>query len=242
MELLISLKKVSQVLVLVVLCLTLANIIGQFTKYILGHGYLLGFVQLFDLGTDSFIPTWYASTTLLLCSILLAMITYVKRREADRFALHWGILSLIFLFLSIDEVALIHETIGDTIKRKLSANLYGFFYYTWVIPGAAFILIFAAAYLKFLIYLPAKTRQLFIFAGLIYIGGALGLEMVNARHDELYGNNNLTYKLMTTAEEFFEMIGIVIFIHALMSYMVSQVEKVVISITPTTKPLSLAVE
>jgi hypothetical protein len=64
--------------------------------------------------------------------------------------------------------------------------------------------------------------RLFILAGTIYVGGALGMEMVNARYADLYGFKNLTYQLMTAVEEFLEMSGIAIFIYALMSYVATQ--------------------
>jgi hypothetical protein len=226
----ISPRTFCQILVIAVLCLTLAGSALQFFKYILGHDYVLGLLPLFDLGADISIPSWYASATLLLCSILLAIIFHVKRRDKDQFSLHWGVLSLIFLYLSVDEAARIHETIGDTLRLKFTGTTHGLVHFTWVIYGAAFVLVVGASYIKFLAHLPVKVRRLFIFAGFIYVGGALGMDMVNGRYADLYGSQNFTYEMMTVAEECLEMTGIVIFIYALMSYMVSQVRAVTVRI------------
>jgi hypothetical protein len=214
-------RKFGQVLVIAVLSLALIGSAVQFSTYILGHSYLLGLVPLFDLGTDSSVPTWYASITLLICSLLLAIISMAKREDNDPFTLHWEALSFIFLYLSIDEVARIHEVIGDTLW-KFTGPTHGLLYFTWVIYGLAFILILIPAYINFLRHLPIKTMRLFILAGTIYVGGALGMEMVNARYADLYGFKNLTYQLMTAVEEFLEMSGIAIFIYALMSYVATQ--------------------
>ncbi len=73
----ISPRRVTKILILAVLCLTIASVMSIFVEYIVGHEYIKGtetFVELFDVDTEGNIPTWYASSTLLLCSFLLATI------------------------------------------------------------------------------------------------------------------------------------------------------------------------
>ena len=60
---------------------------------------------------------------------------------------------------------------------------------------------------------------LFLLAGGLYIGGALGMEMIGGYYTDFYGKNNLTYALITCLEEVLEMTGIVVFIHGLLDYM-----------------------
>ena len=164
------------------------------------------------------------------------LIFIAKRRNEDPFALHWAVLSLIFLYLSIDEGAHIHETIGTTLSLRFTGITHGFLRYTWVIYGIGLVVIVASYYLKFLAHLPHKTMRLFILAGLIYVGGALGMEMVNGRYAELYGSQNFSYQMMTVTEEFLEMAGIVTFIYALMSYMGSEIRAVSINIEGKDSP------
>jgi hypothetical protein len=226
----ISPGRLCQVLAIATVCLTVLGSAVQVFKYSLGHDYLLGLRPLFDLSSDISVPSWYASVTLLLCALLLAIIFKAKRRDKDRFALHWGVISLIFLYLSIDEAARVHETIGATLRLKFTGSTHGLLHYTWVIYGAAFVVVVAAFYIEFLAHLPAKTRQLFILAGFIYVSGALGMDMVNGRYADFHGSQNLTYQAMTVVEEFLEMTGIIIFVYAIMSYMVSQVRAVTLCI------------
>lgn len=227
----ISPRRVTQVLVVVVLGLTLASIIGQFIEYFVGHDQLLGtetFVRLFNVDEEQNVPTWYSSSALLLCSILLMIIALAKKKAGDRYALHWSVLSPIFLFLSLDEAALIHEIRFAPVRDALNAG--GFTHFTWVIPGAALVFIFVLAYLRFFFDLPAKTRILFLVAGTLLVGGAIGVEMIQGRHADLYGMRNMTYAVLTTIEELCEMLGVVVFIYALMSYLSSHMREVQVRI------------
>lgn len=224
LTLFISPRKIALVLTLVVICLSLASLAGQFSSHILGYPRLFGLVRLFNVGLDTNIPTWYSSSALLLCSLLLAVIARAKQLARARYALQWKVLSAIFLYISIDEVAMIHENID--IMFGLSTNTSGFLHYGWVIFGIPLTLIFVLSYLKFLAHLPRKTRLLFFVAGAIFVSGGLGAEMFAARQDELYGMENMTYATITAVEEFCEMFGVVVFIYALLSYMNSNLKEV----------------
>ena len=224
MTLTISPRRVARVLTFIVLCLTFASIAAQFSMYRLGYDDPLEILWLFDVDSESNIPTWYASSTLLLCSILLASIAYAKKIDSDRYFLHWGVLSIIFLYLSMDEAASIHEIADDPLRSALNAS--GFLYFTWVVLGAAFVLIFVLVYLRFLADLPVRTRHLLLVAGMLYVGGAIGMELVGGRYADLYGMQNFVYALIATVEEFLEMAGVVVFIFALLSYMSSHLKDV----------------
>ena len=81
MELIVSPKKTIKILTLIVICLTIASIAGQFYKYVWGHERYL--VKLFNLDEEWNIPTFYASFMLLFCSILLAIIAFFKNLCGD---------------------------------------------------------------------------------------------------------------------------------------------------------------
>ena len=224
-KLTISPTRTTQVLTLAVLCLTLASVAGQFSKYylddFLGRG---TFIALFSIDREHNIPSWYASSTLLLCAVLLATIGLAKKQDGARYVLHWIALSIIFLYVSVDEGAEIHELLTSPLRSAL--NVSGFLHSAWVIPGAAFVLILALAYLRFLRDLPANTWRLFLLAGCLFVGGALGMELISGRYADSYGLENMTYAMLATVEEFFEMLGVVVFLYALMSYVSSQVGEV----------------
>jgi len=184
------------------------------------------FVKLFDLNKEGNIPTFYQASTLLLCSALLAIIAFAKKKEDAPYRLHWKALSIIFLFLSLDEAARLHERTIEPLQSALNAS--GFLHYAWIILGAVFVLIFVLAYLRFLADLPRKSRNLFLVAGAISVGGALGMESISGYHKSFYVgqymllsclcNYHANHVMISTVEELLEMLGIVVFIYALMSY------------------------
>lgn len=221
-ELSVSVARTSQALVIAVLFLTFAGATVQFFKYALKYDYLLGLFDIFNLNSETGVGSWFAAVALLLCSALLALIFSAKRRERDKFVYHWGMLALVFLYLSIDEGSRIHETIGNTLALKVTGVTSGWLHYTWVIYGAALVLVVGLSYLRFLAHLSTKMKRLFFLAGLLYVGGALGMEVLCAKYYSLHGSQNLTYQMMAVVEECLEMTGITVFIYALLIYIASE--------------------
>lgn len=223
----VSPRRVFRVLLGIVLGLCLANLAAQFARYFLGRGALWGFTRVVDLDYENTIPAWYSSVALLLCSVLLAMIAAVKRQQRDRFKNHWAGLSAIFLLLSIDEAASLHELLIEPVRNSLKTD--GYFYFAWVIPGLAFVFLVTVLYWKFLASLPVKTRNLVILSGVIFIGGAIGVEMLggnylqenaaNISYENFAGWRGMGVALILTLEEALEMIGVAIFVYALLDYM-----------------------
>lgn len=219
----ISPKKITHVLALIVVGLSLASLAGQYYTHFLGDDtFWLKVAEKLDVNReDNSLPTWYQTVSLFSCFLLLAVIAAAARAGADRYTRHWVILALVFLYLSADEFLVIHERV-DALRSVFPTR--GAFYYTWVIPAAFFVLLFALAYLKFLFHLPDRTRSLFIAAGALYVGGALGMEMVtgsfiDSHADILAAEETFTFAVLNAIEEFLEMTGIVVFVNGLLSYL-----------------------
>src|SRR5215211_4711933 len=249
MELTIYVKKIVRAMIIAVLLITLASFVARVAMYMWGvEGYLQP-LRIFDVGEERSIPTWFESMQFMLCSILLAVVTVAKRQRNDRYSLHWGVLSIILLLLSLDEVASIHEAIGQQSERLLH-NTTGFtpsgaISFFWVVPGTIFVVIVLLAYVRFLAHLPQSTRRLFLFAGVLFVLGALGLEMLTAKVSSssegianffemelgLSGHiGNAIPKIMiglqTCFEEMFEMLGLTAFVYALLAYIRSYIEDI----------------
>lgn len=218
-DVVLSSGRVTVALTVVVTALLVASLCGQVSAYFLGHGTLYGVVPLVNVGIEANLPTWYSSLALLFCSALLALIAVRIQKVAGPFWRHWAGLAAIFLMLAADEAAAIHELLNQPLERFVQPS--GLLLYPWVVAGAAFALIVGVAYLRFMLALPGRTRHQFLFAAAIYLGGALAMEMAGARHAWLHGKKNFSYELYRTAEEGLEMVGIVVFIHALLAYLSS---------------------
>jgi hypothetical protein len=102
---------------------------------------------------------------------------------------------------------------------------YGFFAFAWVVPGIMLVIVLALFFLRFLFSLPLKTRLRFLFAATIYLGGAIGMEMVGGRYFEVHGAT-LMYSMLSTIEEGMEMAGAIFFIRALLLYIADYYEEV----------------
>src|SRR5215218_7552232 len=185
MVLAIYTKTIVRIMVIAVLLITLAGLAARFAMYMWGQEVFLQSLRIFDVGEERSIPTWFESIQFLLCSILLAVIAATKKQRNDRYILHWSVLSIILLLLSLDEVASIHEAIGQQSERLLHSvtgfTPSGAIKFFWVVPGAIFVFIVLVAYLRFLADLPRTTRRMFLFAGALFVLGALGLEMLSAQ-------------------------------------------------------------
>ena len=141
-------------------------------------------------------------------------------------------LSLIFLFLGIDEQISIHELISKPTREILGTS--ELLYHAWVIPYGVLLLAFIMGYSRFLLTLPRQTAKMFLFSGTIFVSGAMGFEMIGGWHVEIYGPDNALYSIYYTCEELLEMLGIAWFIHAILWYDVDHLGGIHINITGNT--------
>jgi hypothetical protein len=224
-------KAVFNKLLIIIYFLLIANLIGIIFKFYFYHDYVYGLVPLFNFDTEQSIPTLYSSFTLLLSSGLLFIIAFLHKRDSSYLA--WVGLAVIMLLISIDETASIHEKLSIPIRDTF--NVYGLLYYAWIIPYSVFLIILMALYFRFFMRLPEKVRFLLALSLLTFVSGAIGFESIGGLMHEFYGNNTLIYSLLYTCEEFLEMLGVAIFIYALLIYIVLQFGEVSIAIKSTDK-------
>ncbi len=229
MTLTIRPSKVVKYLAIVVLLLIVANIAGVISTFILGHSHVFGLVALFDLDGERNIPTYYSSLTLFFCCALAAVIGLARREEGETDSVYWLVLAGLFLFMSVDELASLHEKLIPPMRSLFHAS--GIFYFAWVIPYAALAIGVGVAYLRFLFRLPPAIRNLLIIGGIIYLDGALGMEMLGGLYRSMNGDQkDLTYAIMTTVEESLEMVGVLVFIHALFQFITNELSDLAIAV------------
>ena len=208
--------------------LLLAHIIFQACRFGLGDDRFFGLVFMFSVGADGNIPTYYSAFALLFCSGLLAFTGYLTRTTDQPAVSYWAGLAVIFLFLSADEMLMLHERLMEPVRGLLDTS--GAFHYAWVIPYGIAVLVIGTAYIRFVLNLPRRTMIGFIVAGTIFVTGALGFEMLGGIIFEQRGDQNILYILVQTIEEALEMIGIVIFIYAITDYIVGEFGSVTVNL------------
>jgi len=209
-------KKAATYLGTIIAFLIAAYIAGYISRCFLGHDYVFGLVPLFDLDVEGNIPSLFSSVSILLCSGLLYIIGTAHMKDNNKESYYWKGLAAIFLFLALDEGAAIHERLVGPMKEIMKGT--GYPYFTWVIPYLIFSTGIGLIYMRFLLNLPNKYRLLIIISGIIYIIGALGFEPITPYYYEVYHKKDIIFSTIIMVEESFEMIGILLFIYTLLSY------------------------
>ena len=150
---------------------------------------------------------------------MTAGVAKFKHVREDRFRYHWIILSLLMICASVDEAASIHEISVEPIRQLLGASGTGSLYFAWVVPGIAFVAAAGILFARFLIHLPSAIRNQMLLAAGIFLAGAIGVEMLGAEHFELWGRQNQTFSLYCAAEESLELLGVLVYIRAVLAYL-----------------------
>jgi hypothetical protein len=206
-------------------CLLVLASIGT-TAYMTWRGHLYHPVALFYLDEEKNIPTFFSSCLLLFAALLLFIITLLEKSRSAARIVYWKILSIAFLLMAIDEFASLHETMMLPIRNFLGNGKLGIFYFSWVIPAILIIILFTFLFWKFLFCLHPKTRHTFLLAATIYLGGCIGFEMIGGYYTEAHGHLNWIYGTIATIEESLEMMGVIIFIWGLLTYLANNHQEV----------------
>ncbi len=112
------------------------------------------------------IPTWFATLTLALTALSLAVAGLAEQR-GTRDRVMWWALCAIFLYLSLDEATDLHGIcIEGTPGLTLLDAPSGF---DWVIPGAFVVFAVGALFIRWVLRLPRRTRNFFMLARALYV-------------------------------------------------------------------------
>ncbi|TLP79248.1 hypothetical protein [Maribacter sp. ACAM166] len=185
---------------------------GIFLEYQYDNFYVNQVFSFLDFDTEDSVPTVFSFLLLFVIAIILFVIHQFY--SIKKYSKHWLILSLVFFFLSFDEIISIHENFIPLLKRF---KFTGLFYFSWIIPYAIFVIILFIYYFPFLLGLPKKNAIRFILSGIIYIAGAIGIEGFEGMYFEKHGYD-LNFSLLYTIEEFLEMIGLSLFLFSIIEF------------------------
>jgi hypothetical protein len=174
------------------------------------------FIKEFDVNTESNIPTYFNTIILAIAALLLFVIASAKKALKDRFRYGWFALAFFLLYLSIDELAMIHEKLSKPLSGM--TDLGGWFHYRWVIAGMVGVIVVGLLFLRFFLHLENRFKVLFLLSGVLYFMGALGGEMVSGRYADVFGTKNFASALLTTGEEALEFSGVSLLIYSLLNY------------------------
>ncbi|MEQ8419624.1 MAG: hypothetical protein RIB64_06415 [Arenibacter algicola] len=211
----LSPKYVLRFLSVIIATLMVLSTLGKVLQLYVDNKLVDFFVKLFYLDNEMAVPTFYSACALSLSGLILILIALKKKGLQEKY-LSWFGLGLVFMFLSIDEICVIHEHLSGMVQKSYKTT--GFLYYGWVIPYGILILLLGTTYFRFVMALQSKVRYYMILSGAIFIMGSVGVEMITAKIAFIGGEENWAYITLMTIEEGMEMFGIALFIYTLFLY------------------------
>jgi hypothetical protein len=128
---------------------------------------------------------------------------------------YWLFLSGVFVFLSLDEHAEIHERLnrfGGFTKNILPILET----HSWLFFGTVLSILFVITFIPFLARIHRSCAVMFIIAGTLFVTGSIGFEFIGAamRYTGYAQSEDLIYKLRRIMEEGLEIYGIALFNYA----------------------------
>lgn len=202
-------------LYLIFFCLLAANFILWYIYFFAPQIDLLNALRLFDFDNEKNVPTLFNVFLLLINAYIFYAIFAFEKKRKDTHYNKWLLLSFLLFLMASDEYFMLHEKLVNPVKNYLGTS--GIFYFAWVIPMSLVVLIVLIYFFRFFLSLPKKIKTGVATAVVIYLSGAIGFEMIGGWWLTNFGDG-FGYKMITTIEESFEMIGLIYLIKTLFLY------------------------
>ena len=178
------------------------------------------FARLFDINGEANVSAWYASFLWTFASFRSYDLYLLSRSHArsKRHAPYWLALSVVCIYLAIDETAMIHETIGSMIGQWAVGGEGIGPVYDWVWFGMAMVAAVGLAFLRFLTQLPFSVVLGFLISGAVFLTGAIFFETLGSLVQSQTLSRfplGLTWTGVIALEEFMELAGVCMFVAVL---------------------------
>ena len=181
---------------------------------VLLQGPSIHFERLFDLDTESNIPTWFSSFLLALSGLTAYRCSQLSSGHREKTP--WMLLATVLLYLSCDEVAGLHETMNLLARKYFSLE--------WI-KGPVWPFILGPVFLTVVVWLAFRLRRdlrgsfraarLMRLGALLWICGSVVFEAsISLLPESLFW----VKKIEIVIEESFELIGTIIFLAGLLAH------------------------
>jgi len=168
----------------------------------------------FSVDREMGLPAWFSTVLLFSCAAQLWLLADADRSgPRRRWARRGRLLAVVFVYLSIDELTEIHEQSMEPLQQGL--GLGGVLQFAWVVLALPLVAILGLVMLGWLRALPRGSRWCVVASGVLYVGGAAGVELIGSWLWATQGQDTLTYAAVATLEEGLEMGALVFFLGTL---------------------------
>jgi len=198
----------------IIACLALAHFCSALLVLTIGKGNTLW--QFTSMGGESNLPATFSAFATLVAALITLLVSRVEFDVSNRRS--WVVIALVLIFMAFDEAATIHERIKRLLPGNETLGL------GWIIIYGAFLLPLGIYLFRFWLRLPASTRWGLMLAAVVFLSGAVGMELVERslltpglenRYEEYL---RLPLVLSIMVEEVLEKLGIAILIFTLFRY------------------------
>ncbi len=194
------------------------HVVAEISTLFLGYENLGGFVPLFDMGRERNAPTLFSTALFVINACLFAIVAMDESaRDGSRWA--WNLLAAVFCFLALDEFVEIHERLIVPVRTLLNTS--GLLYFAWLIPYVIAVVLLATLVGPTVFRTHARVRNRLILSAVTYLTGAVGFEALGGRVADRLGalptRTDVTYQVLVTLEESFEVAGLLLLSWALLT-------------------------
>ena len=203
--------RVQRMLGFLVAGLVISTFAAQLLKW---RGKALGVARFFDADVKVNFPTGFKVFALATGALLAWVVSRAARAQSDPLARHWRLLAAVMAFVAIDEMAYVHQSMGSLLKDHIDTS--GILHHAWIIIYLPVAFVIGIRFIPFLRGLQSDLRIRLIASGILFAGGSAGVEMLKGLLASSEGEDSLRYFLTTALSDSLEMIGLAIFIGALL--------------------------
>lgn len=169
-------------------------------------------VELIDMDREMSIPTFYAVLLAFTCSGVLALLSAHARRTSDRQWWRWGLLSAFFFVMALDDGAAVHERVNSFLEKRGGDG--ALWQRPWVYVGLAVVAALVVVVFDALRTLPRDLGRRVVLAGVVFLGGAVGMEVVGGLICESGDCRDWPFVVQVAVEESLELAGLSLFLLA----------------------------
>ena len=171
--------------------------------------------RVFNIDQEANIPTWFTAGVALYLAMTAAMIASVVKSQGSKQSWAWRGISLMGIYIAMDEVAGFHELAITPIRDNWAISPW--LYQAWIIPAMILVISISILYFGFFWKLPFYAKFYLVIGAFVYLMGAIGVEAVGGFVLTTQGLNDW-YVQLAHIEEFMEMMGLIIILYSVVEY------------------------
>lgn len=182
-----------------------------------------GLAHALYVDSEQSLPTIFAVAMMAAAAGLLAVVAVSASRAGAPDRRYWIAAAALVGVATLDEYLSLHEQLIEPMRDLLGEGASGVLHFAWVVPAVPFVALLAMLFGRFLLRLPTATRRCFLAAAVLFVAGALGMEMVGGAIEAAAGDRDgYAYLAATTVEEGLELVAVAILLYGLVNHIVTE--------------------